>query len=214
MLNFQIRGYRSKINIGSVSFTEKNLLIKEIKEKKVSLVDLMILEKDNRFSDIYNINLPIVNEESELIATAYNENNYYDDGFSFFRSRLNTLIDTAPKINFGIPEKDFIIVNYLIFYGCSFEAEIENLNYDTFNKDLLTIETISIPIVEQKFVKKIIYNKSPQIDLGRSKNQLVKIKSVLYKIHSIDKSFINNSDEYSPFEILIYSEKDMKVDNN
>ena len=214
MLNFQIRGYRSKINIGSVSDAEKNSLIKEIKEKKVSLVDLMILEKDNRFSDIYNINLPIVNEESQLIATAYNENNYYDDGFSFFRSRLNTLIDTATEINFEIPEKDFIIVNYLIFYGCSFETEIENLNYDTFNEEFLTIETISIPIVEQKFVKKFIYNKSPQIDLERSKNQLVKIKSVLYKIHSIDKDFINNSDEYSPFEILIYSEKDMKVDKN
>ena len=76
MINLQIRGTKSEISIGSITDTKKDRLLNEIKEKKISLAELMMLKKKDRYSDIYSGEMPIVSNQSEFIATSFDEKNY------------------------------------------------------------------------------------------------------------------------------------------
>tara|TARA_Y100001970_G_scaffold246120_1_gene313720 strand:- start:1128 stop:1763 length:636 start_codon:yes stop_codon:yes gene_type:complete len=208
MINLQIRGTKSEISIGSITDTKKDRLLNEIKEKKISLAELMMLKKKDRYSDIYSGEMPIVSNQSEFIATSFDEKNYYDDGYSFFRAQVNSLSDKAGEIGFKHIETKFIIVNYLVYFGCVYETEIDNLNYDEFEEDRLGIETITIPFLEKQFIKRVTYNRVTCSDLNRSKVQLIKFNSILCGTNTIDKNPTEDENISSEFEIIIYSEKD------
>ena len=208
MVNLQIRGTKSEISIGSITDTKKDRLLNEIKEKKISLAELMMLKKKDRYSDIYSGEMPIVSNQSEFIATSFDEKNYYDDGYSFFRAQVNSLSDKAGEIGFKHIETKFIIVNYLVYFGCVYETEIDNLNYDEFEEDRLGIETITIPFLEKQFIKRVTYNRVACNDLNRSKVQLIKFNSILCGTNTIDKTPTEDENISSKFEIIIYSEKD------
>ena len=208
MINLQIRGTKSEINIGSITDMKKDRLLNEIKEKKISLAELMMLKKKDRYSDIYSGEMPIVSNQSEFIATSFDEKNYYDDGYSFFRAQVNSLSDKAGEIGFKHIETKFIIVNYLVYFGCVYETEIDNLNYDEFEEDRLGIETITIPFLEKQFIKRVTYNRVTCSDLNRSKVQLIKFNSILCGTNTIDKNPTEGENISSEFEIIIYSEKD------
>jgi len=95
----------------------------------------MMLKKNIKnitYFDIYNSSLPLLTNESEIIATSFNKDNYYY-GCSFFRTQIDTIPNKTTESQFKLAENDFIILNYSIYYGCVFETEIENLNYDKFD---------------------------------------------------------------------------------
>ena len=208
MINLQVRGTKSEINIGSITDTVKNSLLNEIKEKKISLAELMMLKKKDRYSDIYSGEMPIISNQSEFIATSFDEKNYYDDGYSFFRAQVSSLSDKAGEMGFNHIETKFIIVNYSVYFGCVYEAEIDNLSYDDFEEDRLGIEAITIPFLEKQFIKRVTYNRAPYNDLNRSKVQLVKFNSILCGTKTVDKNSQESENKDSKFEIVIYSEKD------
>ena len=208
MINLQVRGTKSEMNIGSITDTIKDRLLNEIKEKKISLAELMMLKKKDRYSDIYSGEMPIISNQSEFIATSFDEKNYYDDGYSFFRAQVSSLSDKAGEMGFKNIETKFIIVNYSVYFGCVYETEIDNLSYDEFEEDRLGIETITIPFLEKQFIKRITYNREPYNDLNRSKVQLVKFNSILCGTKTVDKNLTESENRDSKFEIIIYSEKD------
>ena len=208
MINLQVRGIKSEINIGSITDTIKDRLLNEIKEKKISLAELMMLKKKDRYSDIYSGEMPIISNQSEFIATSFDEKNYYDDGYSFFRAQVSSLSDKAGEMGFKQIETKFIIVNYSVYFGCVYETEIDNLSYDEFEEDRLGIETITIPFLEKQFIKRVTYNRAIYNDLNRSKVQLVKFNSILCGTKTVDKNPLKSENRESKFEIIIYSEKD------
>ena len=208
MINLQVRGTKSEINIGSITDTTKDRLLNEIKEKKISLAELMMLKKKDRYSDIYSGEMPIISNQSEFIATSFDEKNYYDDGYSFFRAQVSSLSDKAGEMGFKQIETKFIIVNYSVYFGCVYETEIDNLSYDEFEEDRLGIETITIPLLEKQFIKRVTYNRASYNDLNRSKVQLVKFNSILYGTKTVDKNPLESENRDSEFEVIIYSEKD------
>ena len=207
MINLQVRGTKSEINIGSITDTIKDRLLNEIKEKKISLAELMMLKKKDRYSDIYSGEMPIISNQSEFIATSFDEKNYYDDGYSFFRAQVSSLSDKAGEMGLKHIETKFIIVNYSVYFGCVYETEIDNLSYDEFEEDRLGIETITIPFLEKQFIKRITYNRAPYNDLNRSKVLLVKFNSMLCGTKTVDKNLTECENRDSEFEIIIYSEK-------
>ena len=211
MINIQIRGTRSKVNIGEISYEKKENLINDIKDKKISLAELMMSNKIDEISDIYNAEMPIVSNQCEFIATSFNENSYYDDGYSFYRAPVIDLIDKASEIHLKDVKNKFIIVNYSVYFGCAYETEIKNLCYDEFEENHLAIETVTIPFLDKKFIKRITYDRLPQDDLNRSKVQLVKIKSILYGPKQNSNNPKKNKGTNSESEIIIYSEKDFNT---
>tara|TARA_Y100001980_G_C14555372_1_gene343758 strand:- start:3039 stop:3665 length:627 start_codon:yes stop_codon:yes gene_type:complete len=205
VLNIQIRGFLAKMSIFPITREEKDVLLDNIRDTKMTLSEILKNTNNNGFDKSFELSFPMVTHDSEIIITSFAEHDYYNDGYSFFREQLDLLTDKASDYN-GIVIDDYGLINKSIHYGCSFEADLNGYNYQTFNEDKIDIETIKIPVLDKTFIKNIFYSNQKLENTSRSKIQHVKNKSILFKkINEINKKFIENS-ENSKFEIITYSE--------
>ncbi len=208
MLNVQIRGFLAKMSISSLTNEEKDALLDNIRDTKMTLTELLENTKNDSFDKSLKLSFPMITQDAEIIITSFAEHDYYSDGYSFFRERLDLITDKASDYN-GIGINDYGLIKQSIYYGCSFEADIKGYNYQTFNKDKMDIETIQIPILDKTFIKSIFYSNQKIRNTSRSKIQHVKNKSILFKKNNeLHEKFIDNS-ENSKFEIITYSESDV-----
>ena len=152
MLNIQIRGFLAKMSISSLTSEEKDTLLYSIRDTKMTLTELLESTKSIGFDKSFKLSFPMITQDAEIIITSFAEDDYYSDGYSFFRERLNLITDKASDYN-GIDINDYGLIKQSNYYGCSFEADLKDYNYQTFNKDKIDIETIQIPILNKTFIK-------------------------------------------------------------
>tara|TARA_B100000886_G_scaffold309740_1_gene244113 strand:- start:14 stop:640 length:627 start_codon:yes stop_codon:yes gene_type:complete len=208
VLNIQIRGFLAKISINSITSKEKDALLNNIRDSKMTLSELIETTKNNYFDRSLELSFPIITQDAEIIITSFAEHDYYNDGYSFYRERLDFITDKASDYN-EIDINDYGLIKQSIYYGCSFEADLKDYNYQTFNKDKIDIETIQIPILDKTFIKSIFYSNQKIENTSRPKIQHIKNKSILFKKNNeLHEKFIDNS-ESSKFEIITYSENDV-----
>ena len=55
--------------------------------------------------------------------------------------------------------KPYLIVSYDIYYGCSFETEIADLDYTNFDEEKLSLRTLSTPFFDYPLIEKVFFNK-------------------------------------------------------
>ena len=96
MLNIQIRGAKIKIAVGSINQKQVKGLFNQISEKKCSLADIMLSSQWELHNDIFSCATPIITSGAELIITSYDSNDYYNEGHSFFISRVTDVIQDIP----------------------------------------------------------------------------------------------------------------------
>ena len=208
MLNIQIRGFLAKMSILPITREEKDVLLDNIRDTKMTLSEVLKNTNNNGFDKSFELSFPMITQDAEIIVTSFAEHDYYSDGYSFFRERLDLIADKAPDYN-GIVIDDYGLINKSVYYGCSFEADLNDYNYQTFNKDKIDIETIQIPILDKTFIKSIFYSNQKIENTSRPKIQHIKNKSILFKKNNeLHEKFIDNS-ESSKFEIITYSENDV-----
>ena len=208
MLNIQIRGFLAKMSISSLTSEEKDTLLCSIRDTKMTLTELLESTKNIGFDKSFKLSFPMITNDAEIIITSFAEHDYYNDGYSFFRERLDLITDKASDYN-EIDINDYGLIKQSIYYGCSFEADLKDYNYQTFNKDEIDIETIQIPILDKTFIKSIFYSNQKIKNTSRPKIQHIKNKSILFKKdNESHEKFIDNS-ENSKFEIITYSESDV-----
>ena len=208
MLNIQIRGFLAKMTIRSLSSEEKDTLLYSIRDTKMTLTELLESTKNIGFDKPFEISFPMITQDAEIIITSFAEHDYYNDGYSFFRERLDLITDKASDYN-EIDINDYGLIKQSIYYGCSFEADLKGYDYQTFNKNKIDIETIQIPIIDRTFIRSIFYSNQKIENTSRSKIQHIKNKSILFKKNNeLHEKFIDNSED-SKFEIITYSESDV-----
>ena len=88
MLNFQIRGNQINISICEISTINLTETLDEIRTHKKSLAEVVLNKGIDSFEYYYNMTKPILNDNSELIVSSFDINNYYDEGHSFYRNKL------------------------------------------------------------------------------------------------------------------------------
>ena len=196
------------MSISSLTSEEKDTLLDNIRNKKMTLTELLETTKNNSFDKSFELSFPMVTQDAEIIITSFAEHDYYNDGYSFFRERLDLITDKASDYN-EIDINDYGLIKQSIYYGCSFEADLKDYNYQTFNKDKIDIETIQIPIIDKTFIRSIFYSNQKIENTSRSKVQHIKNKSILFKKNNeLNEKFIDNYLD-SNFEIITYSESDI-----
>ena len=85
MVNIQIRGNLIDIEMISISkYNFDNFLTGEFSNDQIK--DFLINSPDCK--TIYKSTLPIIEQNSELQVTSFENDNYYDDGYTFLRSNL------------------------------------------------------------------------------------------------------------------------------
>ena len=203
MLNIQVRGFLAKIKVRSISKKQKEFLHTNISNSKTNLTEIVESQFETDFLSVNEIVLPIVTDDAELIVTSFPENDYYSDGYSFFREKLKTLTDKASILE-DIKVNNYGLMKKTVYYGCSFEADLKQVDYQNFDKNHLDIETVNIPFLRQDYIKNIFYRNKKINDTKRLKNQLVRQKAILYKNSKIKKS---------DFDIVTYSENDIDRSN-
>ena len=171
------------MSISSLTSEEKDTLLCSIRDTKMTLTELLDSTKNIGFDKPHELSFPMITQDAEIIITSFAEHDYYNDGYSFFRERLDLITDKASDYN-EIDIDDYGLIKQSIYYGCSFEADLKDYDYQTFNKDKIDIETIQIPILDKTFIRSIFYSNQKIENTSRSKIQHIKNKSILFKQNS------------------------------
>ena len=185
MLNFQIRGYKLESCIGSLSKFDFSDMINCIKLEKKPLTEL-IFEENNfghwkNFDDIIKISTPLLSRDSELQVTYFDENDYYNDGYTFFRANPDKLSRKDLKLYLDIPNTDYLILNSAIFQGNCFETDINDQSYNHFTKQDIHIDCMDISWIDKRTISKIYFRGNELKDKIKEKNQHIRFTTMIIK---------------------------------
>ncbi len=211
MINIQLRGLKVKITINSISDKDLKVIMNDISQKKKSLAELTVEPSFNKIlNQINNLRTyenALLSSDTELIVTAFDNDDYYNDGYSFYREKVNNIIQVPLDESFIIPINKYLLINYKIYYGCIFETELNQMDYKYFNSDYFSISSKSIPFIQSTLIDELFFNRLPLKDLNRSKIQMIKIKSALIdKNQNIDGGIINKKN-WQDLKYIIKSDK-------
>jgi len=202
MLNFQIRGYGLELCVKSIDEKTLDIILNKIRDEKCSLAKIMHKNNILKTSSIYKTLSPILTKDAELIITSINTKDYYNDGYSFFRSKIKDLVQVPINKPICVPTGKILIINKATFYGCVFEAEISNHDYRSFNSNHLAISTFTTPIYDAPLLKEVFLKNVKLNNLKRKKFDLITFQSSIlaqnnFKIHKdIDSKDFIDTPEY------------------
>lgn len=181
MVNIQIRGNLIRLDLKTLpeakNFSSiinsnshldmKNYLKRTLPEQKV----------------IYQNTFPIIDSDCEVHVTSFENDNYYDDGYTFFRSNLDTLntLDEDFKIPLEVPRNDYFLLDIKYGYGAGFETEIIDLNYENFEAEVLKVHRTKIFENGKDIVRTLKLNYLDLEDLGRNKFDFSTTQSYVIK---------------------------------
>ncbi len=211
MLNIQIRGAKIKIAVGAIDQKQVKGFFNQISEMKCSLANIMLNSQWELHNDIFSCATPIITSDSELIITSYDSNDYYDEGHSFFRSRVTNIIqDIQVQNSIDYKNQSYIIAHCAIYYGNSFETELDDLDYQYFDENAISIDTSVYPFYRLPLIQNFYLNNLKLVDLERQKIDLKQFISTIYKNKSSNKLGKILSDNFSRFyEPIIDSKIDI-----
>ena len=141
------------------------------------------LSKSSDCKTIYKNTLPIIEQNSELQVTSFENDNYYDDGYTFLRSNLNDINskDVNLKISLDAEGKKYIIILLKYGYGAAFETELMDLDYRNFENNELQSSATKLFGGVNKVLTSMKLNRLPLEDLKRSKYDIVSEQIIFFK---------------------------------
>ena len=107
---------------------------------------------------------------------------YYNEGHSFFRSRVTNVIQDIPVQNsIDYKNQSFLIAHCAIYYGNSFETELDDLDYQYFDENTISINTSVYPFYRIPLIHDFYLNNLKLVDLERQKIDHKQFISTIYK---------------------------------
>ena len=180
MINIQIRGNLIDIEMTSISkYNFDNFSKGEFSNDQIK--DFLINSPDCR--TIYKSILPIIEQNSELQVTSFENDNYYDDGYTFLRSNLNDIDskDINLKISLDAQGREYIIILLKYGYGAAFETELMDLDYRNFENNELQNNATKLFKGAKKVITSMKLNYLPLEDLRRGKYDIVSEQIMFFK---------------------------------
>ena len=186
MLNFQIRGYGINLCAGTIEDAKVQDLLNAMRDSKSSLAQVMYDNNWREFSNIIESRSPFISDDGELIITSCNSKDYYDDGLSFYRAKIKDLAQIPEQREINIDSNLPLVVNKEIYFGCTFESEIEDQNHEYFHEEQLSISSYSTPFSQHPLIDEMFFNRLELKDLKRRKYELITFQCSIYKKASHD----------------------------
>ena len=180
MVNIQIRG--SLIDIKITSISKYNFQDLSSGEYSASHIKTFI----NNSSDcntVFRGTLPVVEKNSELQVTSFENENYYDDGYTFLRKNLNEINskNVTLKISSGIKNKKYLKILLQYGLGAAFETELMDLDFHNFESNQLQYDsTVFLGGVSEVITSLKLYHLALE-DLNRNKYDIVNEKILFLK---------------------------------
>ena len=178
MVNIQIRGNLIDIEMTSISkYNFDNLFTGKFSGDHIK----DFLSNSSDCKTIYKNTLPIIEPNSEFQVTSFENDNYYDDGYTFLRANINDINskDITLQISAGSGEKKYLAILLKYGYGAAFETELMDLDYRNFEDNEIQINTTRLFGGTNRVITSMKLNHLPLEDLKRSKYDVVS-KQILF----------------------------------
>ena len=178
MVNIQIRGPLVHITANRLADNEITSMI----SRKKNISKIIYKNYGGKiFDNIFHQTFPILGKSSEIHVSSFDNDNYYDEGHTYFRADLNSIISN--KINFKIGLREPIpkntIISIMTGYGTGFETEIIDFDYKNFTPNDIVCFSSETFWSKHKIAHGINLNYLPLEDLGRNKYQVSRVTSYL-----------------------------------
>ena len=180
MVNIQIRANLIDIEIASISrYNFGNLSSGEFSGDHIK--NFLINSSDCK--TIYKSTLPIIEQNSELQVTSFENDNYYDDGYTFLRENLNNINskNVTLKMSQDAEEKKYIIILLKYGYGAAFETELMDLDYRNFENNEIQSSSTRLFGGANRVITSIKLNRLPLEDLKRSKYDIIREQILFFE---------------------------------
>tara|TARA_E500000178_G_scaffold238278_1_gene234776 strand:- start:221 stop:865 length:645 start_codon:yes stop_codon:yes gene_type:complete len=185
MLNFQIRGLKLESYVGGLSKFEVSDMMDLIKVEKKPLTELLLKENKfglwKNFDDILKIESPLLISNSELQITYFDEDDYYHDGYTFYRSNPKKLKKTESELVFELPESEYLIINTGIFYGNCFETDLKDESYEFFTPEDIFLDSVKVSWSDKRYINKIFFKDLELINNKKRKEQIIQLTTMIIK---------------------------------
>ena len=213
MVNIQIRG--NLIDIEMISISKYNF--DNFSTGKFSNDHIMdFLSNSSDCTTIYKSTLPIIEQNSEFQVTSFENDNYYDDGYTFLRSNSSDISskDVTLKISLDAEGGKYIIILLKYGYGAAFETELMDLDYRNFENNELQNNATKLFNGAKKVITSMKLNYLPLEDLRRSKYDIVSEQILFFK-KNFNSDEINLSDSLdNQGEIVLKSDDNLRGKKN
>ena len=202
MVNIQIRG--NLIQLDLKTFPQNETFNTIINSDSNDDIKDYIKKTITKQKVIYRNTLPIIDSNSELHITSFENDNYYDDGHTFFRQKLYDVKSENKdlKIPIDIFKDDYFLLNVKYGYGAGFETEIMDLDYENFETENLEIYEAKFFGDENSIVHSIKLNYLYLEDLGRNKFDFAKRKYFIIKRKHEGQYFLSSDKLLNQVEII------------
>ena len=180
MLNIQIRGSLIDIKLTSISkYNYDNLSSGKYSASYIKT----FINNSSDCNTVYRNTLPIVEQNSELQVTSFENENYYDDGYTFLRKSLTEINSkyVTLKISSGIQDRKYLNIILQYGYGSAFETELMDLNFRNFENNQLQYESTVFFGGVNEIITSVKLNHLGLGDLNRSKYDIVSEKILFLK---------------------------------
>jgi len=145
------------------------------------------LNNSSDCTTIYKSILPIVEQNSEFQVTSFENDNYYDDGYTFLRSNLSDIRCKDVNLKISLEGGKYIIILLKYGYGAAFETELMDLDYRNFENNELENSTTKLFDGLNRVITSMKLNHLPLEDLKRSKYDIVSEQILFF-----DKNYNND----------------------
>ena len=194
MVNIQIRG--PLVHIMVKQFTENEITDMMNNEKNIS--EFIYKNKDlKNCNNIFHKTFPILSTASEVHVSSFENDNYYDEGYTYFRTNLSAIISEEKnyKILMRNPIAKNIMISFMSGYGTGFETEIIDFDYKNFSPNDITCFSSNTFWNKHKIAHGINLNYLPLEDLCRDKYQISDVHTYLFN-HTHNKNEISLGENF------------------
>ena len=182
MVNIQIRGNLIEVVLEKLSANKISKLQKTT-TPQISLLRDIEKQKINTHNNIYRNILPVIDDSLELQVSSFDNDNYYDDGYTFFRSNLDNIGHQDKNITILLEKIDieYFLIKLNYGYGAGFETEIIDLDYKSFETDKLNFNSTFLFEKYNQVLHSLSLNYLSLEDLGRNKFEILRTDILLVK---------------------------------
>ena len=213
MVNIQIRG--NLIDIEMISISKYNF--NNFSAGKFSNDQIKdFLSNSSDCKTIYKSTLPIIEQNSEFQVTSFENDNYYDDGYTFLRSNLSDISSKYVnlKISLDAEGKKYIIILLKYGFGAAFETELMDLDYRNFENNGLQNSATNLFDGANKVITSMKLNHLPLEDLKRSKYDIVSEQIMFFEKNYIGDEINLSRNLNDQGKILISSDNNSSGKRN
>ena len=185
MINVQIRGQLFDICLYGISKNTFTSILDNHNNTSEYFNCAHLGNQKIEYDNIFSVSLPILSKDTEIQITSYNNDDYYNEGYTFYRNGLDVIKKEKSDFLLTPFNKSYDYIIFVIHhaYGTALETELFDLDYSSFSINNFTSFLADVPWSRKHILYNFKMNHLPIIDMNRKKYGIIKTESSVYEVN-------------------------------